>query len=55
MHSPLIELSFLLPPILIISTYLVHALASEPVQEGLATEHDAELVGDTLEDLLDSR
>merc|ERR1719370_2261135 len=33
--------------------HLVHALASVPVEEGLATEHGGELLGDPLEQLLD--
>lgn len=33
--------------------HLVHALASVPMQEGLATEHGGELVADALEKLLD--
>lgn len=33
--------------------HLVHALTSVPMQESLATEHGAELVTDTLEELLD--
>lgn len=33
--------------------HLVHALASVPMQESLTTEHSGELLGDTLEQLLD--
>merc|ERR1712150_279616 len=33
--------------------HLVHALASVPVEEGLPPEHGGELLGDSLEDLLD--
>ena len=33
--------------------HLVHALAGVPVEEGLATEHDSELLGDALPGLLD--
>merc|ERR1711918_160565 len=33
--------------------YLVHALTGVPVEEGLATEHAGELLGDTLPELLD--
>ena len=33
--------------------HLVHTLAGVPVKEGLATEHDSELLGDTLPGLLD--
>ena len=34
-------------------THLVHALASVPMQKGLPTEHDGELLGDALPGLLD--
>merc|ERR1719465_353189 len=34
--------------------HLVHALTGVPVEEGLATEHASELLGDTLPELLDS-
>ena len=33
--------------------HLVHALASVPVEESLSPEHGRELLGDSLEDLLD--
>merc|ERR1712038_1063948 len=33
--------------------HLIHTLASVPTQESLATEHSSELLGDTLEKLLD--
>merc|ERR1712126_164966 len=33
--------------------HLVHALASVPMEESLASEHSGELLGDSLEDLLD--
>ena len=33
--------------------HLVHTLASVPMQESLTTEHSGELLGDTLEQLLD--
>ena len=33
--------------------HLVHALASVPVEESLSSEHSGELLGDSLEDLLD--
>merc|ERR1712038_1607543 len=33
--------------------HLIHTLASVPMQESLATEHSSELLGDTLEELLD--
>ena len=33
--------------------HLVHALTGVPVEEGLATEHGGELLGDALEHLLD--
>ena len=33
--------------------HLIHALASVPMQESLATEHGGELLGDALEQLLD--
>ncbi len=33
--------------------HLVHTLTSVPMKEGLATEHDAELIGDTLPGFLD--
>ena len=32
--------------------HVVHALSGVPVQEGLATEHRRELLGDALEELL---
>ena len=35
--------------------HLVHALASVPVEEGLAAEHGGELFGDSLEQLLSIR
>merc|ERR1719495_2003419 len=33
--------------------HLIHTLACVPVEEGLATEHRSELLGDSLEQLLD--
>ena len=35
--------------------HLVHALAGEPVEEGLAPEHDGELLRHTLEDFLEKK
>jgi len=35
--------------------HLVHALASVPMQESLASEHSSELLADALEQLLDGR
>ena len=35
--------------------HLVHALASVPVEESLPPEHGGELLGDSLEELLDGR
>merc|ERR1712038_1883720 len=33
--------------------HLIHTLTSVPMQESLTTEHSGELLGDTLEELLD--
>merc|ERR1711931_606680 len=33
--------------------HLIHTLASVPMEESLAPEHSSELLGDTLEELLD--
>ena len=35
--------------------HLVHALAGVPVEEGLAPEHDGELLRHTLEDFLEKK